>query len=584
MDVLERFGSFRNHDGSEAKGVLAYARVSKEERDDVNVSIDAQLRRIKAKFEERLGYTILGVYVDEDVSAYDPRDEEKRVQFWEMVARAKTDPDVAIIAVDDENRFYRNRYKAPALKGKLMEHGVIVQTVSTDYDPTTSSGMWLEAISETRAHVSSLENAYNTMRAMREHVHKRDPMTGWCYKNGGLAPYGYRNVRVHLGTDRRGRDVYKQLWEIDDDQAPVLKRIMEMRATGHSTVEIRDALNADDIPSARGDSWATSSVVTLLREDMVWQATGMAIWNKHDRRTKGRKFKPVSEWEIVEDAHPAIIEKDLAEEVLAANHRFRRQHDRSRSRTRTSPYLLTGDNLYGDPMFVCLRCGSNMVGSRNGGRNRRKYVCSRIINRGKDTCAPLRLDVELLETFVLEQIRERFLTHDFILATIREANRRVRDEKAGPPPEDRRMSQLKEIDREIDQIKKAIRSGIDPVIWADDLQELHDKRKAIERKLKESPPAKPVTKEVPEDQVSVILGKMLESFGELGDPLARRQFVRSFVQGLELDPEKEMLYITMYPDPRDPDDPDRTLLTRVEESGHMFELVPPTGFEPVPPP
>ncbi len=69
-----------------------------------------------------------------------------------MVERAKADPQVGIIAVHEESRFYRNRYRAAATKAELLEHGVTVQTARSDHDPRTPAGLWMQAIEETMAH------------------------------------------------------------------------------------------------------------------------------------------------------------------------------------------------------------------------------------------------------------------------------------------------------------------------------------------------------------------------------------------------------------------------------------------------
>lgn len=106
------------------RGVLVYLRVSTEEQAQSGNSLAEQERRIREKFEGRLGLPVLGVYADEGASAY--KDDERREQFWRMIERAKSAPQVGIIAVDEESRFYRTRFRAAALKGgapPIRRHG-----------------------------------------------------------------------------------------------------------------------------------------------------------------------------------------------------------------------------------------------------------------------------------------------------------------------------------------------------------------------------------------------------------------------------------------------------------------------------
>src|SRR5690554_2442911 len=142
------FTTFRNQ-AQTRQGVLAYVRVSSEEQADRQASLEEQKRRIKEHFEGRLGLKILGWYADEGASAY--KDDERREQFWAMIERAKQDPEVGVIAVDEESRFYRNRYKAAAVKGELAEYGVYVQTVNRAIDPRTMAGVMVESVEEVMA-------------------------------------------------------------------------------------------------------------------------------------------------------------------------------------------------------------------------------------------------------------------------------------------------------------------------------------------------------------------------------------------------------------------------------------------------
>ncbi|HHV62977.1 MAG TPA: hypothetical protein GXX51_10115 [Firmicutes bacterium] len=159
-----------------------------------------------------------------------------------------------------------------------------------------------------------------TFRGMSQNAQTRDPETGWCYKNGGRAPFGYRTIHVVRGQDSRGRDIVKALWEIDPEAAEVLRFMyIECRINKQMSYKaIRDALNAAGMLSPTpGRPWTISSIIEMMREDRVLQCAGVYFWNKEDHRTPGRRFKDKDEWIRIDNAHPAIITMEEAEKVIA---------------------------------------------------------------------------------------------------------------------------------------------------------------------------------------------------------------------------------------------------------------------------
>lgn len=198
----------------------------------------------------------------------------------------------------DASRFYRNKYKSAAVKGELLKYGVTVIPVTSPYDPRTVDGMWRESIDETMAMTSSMVTAFHTIKGMAENASKRDPETGFCYKNGGRAPYGYMLKRIFVGKDRRGKDKLKSLWEINPETAPILRKIVvDWRiGEGLSYTKIRDRLNSRNIPGPEGKPWGTSTLVEILRGNRLNQYAGIYYWNKEDHNTPGKRFKDKKEW------------------------------------------------------------------------------------------------------------------------------------------------------------------------------------------------------------------------------------------------------------------------------------------------
>ncbi|HET7558776.1 MAG TPA: recombinase family protein [Limnochordia bacterium] len=570
------FRSFSKSDAQSAarRGVLLYLRVSKEEQAKQGNSLPEQERRLRDKFERRLGLPILGVYADEGASAF--KDQDRREQFWAMIERAMTDPEVGIIAVDESSRFLRDRYKAPALKGELLQHGVTVQTVSSSYDPNNPASLFVEAIEETMAHTGSLQNREYTMRGMVGNFRQRDPATGWCFKNGGTPPYGYRSERVSTGKrDARGREVIKQIWLVDEAQAAVLRQIFDLRREHKSFKAIRDHLTGQAIPSARGGEWSTTTVQTLFREDYVRQYAGLGIWNKHYRKHRpqpGVKFKPTSEWVTEPKAHPAIITEDEAEEILALNQKMTERWAKTRKYCRSSPYLLSGDGVAGEPLFICKRCGGRMVGNR-AGRGRRKYVCSTAINKG--TCGRRYVDAETVEGAVIGHIRTHYLNEDFIRETVRAANEQLAAEKRGAA-KDTRAERLKEIEAQLANARKAILAGVDPTALAADINRLNAEAETL-RTILDRAKTKTARTLIDERQAGEILHRLLSEV-ESGDTAKLAAFVATFVQRLVLDPERLKVAATFLPDARSELHPIALAVGAEDAARYRVKTVPPTGI------
>ncbi|KJS14475.1 MAG: hypothetical protein VR69_17235 [Peptococcaceae bacterium BRH_c4b] len=95
----------------------------------------------------------------------------------------------------------------------------------------------------------SVEIAYHVMKGMTENAGQRDPVSGWCYKNGGFPPDGYINTRVVRGKDARGKDIVKLIWEINEDRAKIVRFIVLdlWMNRGMSWKASRDHLNSDNL-------------------------------------------------------------------------------------------------------------------------------------------------------------------------------------------------------------------------------------------------------------------------------------------------------------------------------------------------
>ena len=267
---------------------------------------------------------------------------------------------------------------------QLRDKGVkVISLNDPDFDPETVAGVYMEAITFAKNEAYSREVAFHTRKGCRANIRTRDPETGLVLQERRLAPLGYRLRHIDRGVGKGGRPMIKTIWELDDTVVagkPIHEHVrhllVDLAGNGASMDQLRDYCNETGIPARRKQYWSTSTWAYLLRPGSLLQYCGYGVWNVH--RKNGTE-RPASEWEVVENAHPAIITEDEAAKILEARKRssnptgVRRQSPAAGK----SPYLLSGG------LFKCDRCGSNMTGFLTTG-SLRYYVCgSQPYRRGK---------------------------------------------------------------------------------------------------------------------------------------------------------------------------------------------------------
>lgn len=135
----------------------------------------------------------------------------------------------------------------------------------------------------------------------------------------GSIPYGYiRNPK-------------EATFDIDEEAAPVVRRIFEMRAEGANYTAIASALNQDGIPSPGKLRVLRGEMVSQKNENAIWirgtvrkiLADQVYIGNRVHGKIKRQKIGSVKartspeEWVIVENAHEPIVSKELFDRVQA---------------------------------------------------------------------------------------------------------------------------------------------------------------------------------------------------------------------------------------------------------------------------
>ena len=320
-----------------------YARVSTDDQGK-GFSIPTQIEACQ-KLAEREGYTVpeSHILVDEGISGTTMDRPELRKLRHLVDGKA-----IGAVVVHDPDRLSRNLGHQLLLAEEFERTGVTLLIVSHPMEQGPEGWLFFQM----RGALAEYERAKIIERTRRGHVGRIRA----GHPGGGNVPLGYR----YIAEPRGGR------WEIDEDEAALVRRIFSLCLAGQSTRKIARLLTAERVPTPsdrhpeRGHRKALPYGVwnySSLRAILTYRGyTGVASWGKRGRVSgTTRQTRRSNEW--VTFVIPSIIDAstfDAAQQAL-------QRHQRWASRNRKHDYLLTGGVLR------CGRCGHGMSGTSRRG-------------------------------------------------------------------------------------------------------------------------------------------------------------------------------------------------------------------------
>jgi site-specific DNA recombinase len=365
-----------------------YARVSTEDQGK-GYSISTQIEACQA-LARREGYTVPEIYVLSDDLSGTTMERPGLRQLRELI---QTHAITAII-VYDPDRLSRNLGHQLLLAEELEQAAVTLLIVSHPLEQGPEGWLFFQM----RGALAEYERAKILERTARGRLGRAKAGHTW----GGQVPLGYRAIR----------EPHKARWEVDDEEAAVVRQIYALCLSGKSAREIARLLTDKRIPTrldrrqedggrkARAVGiWEPKSVYNILTNEAY---IGIASFGKRQPVTPTtRRVRPPEEWTAI--PVPPIVERTTFEGVqvqLANNKRLAR-------RNRTHEYLLIGGR------FRCGRCGRTMSGKV--ARNRRRYRCASAYALDHERGCPGSLPAEEVEGRVWSAVAE-MLRHPEIIA------------------------------------------------------------------------------------------------------------------------------------------------------------------------
>ena len=394
------YPSVRKEKGSESMTAVIYARYSSDNQREE--SIEGQIRECTA-YAEKNGITVIKHYIDRAFSAKT----DNRPEFQQMIKDSgKKLFDVVLVWKFD--RFARNRFDSANYKMILKKNGVHLISVM---EPIAegSQGILVETLLEGMAEYYSAELSEKVIRGQTENALK-----GKC--TGGTGTIGYK---IDEG----------KFYHLDSLTAPLVLEAFQRYDNGDKMVEIVNFLNDKGVRNMQGGKMTHSSVNTMLK----------------NRRYIGElSFRDI----VVPDAIPAIVPKDLFDRVQKRMDKNKRAPACGKA---DEEYLLT-------TKLFCGKCGALMFGESGTSATGRTYYYYKCANvKRRKGCNKKTVQKDWLEELVVRETM-KLIQDDAVIDKIVQLVMDVQNQENTTIP--LLEKQLREVDKKLDNLMKAIEDGL----------------------------------------------------------------------------------------------------------------------------
>lgn len=335
------------------KNAVIYARFSSHAQNEQ--SIEGQLAECYA-FAERSNLQITHEYIDRALTGTT----DKRPEFLKMIEDSKR-KGFQYVVVYQLDRFARNRYDSATYKAKLKKNGVRVLSAKENITDD-ASGILIEGVLESMAEYYSAELSQKVKCGIAMSAAK-------CKYFGGTVALGYK-----IDSEKN--------YVIDEETAPVVKKMFEMLATGYTYADIARYLNEHGIKTATGGKWGKNSFQWLFSNRKY-----LGIYTFQGTEIKG--------------GVPQIIDEQLFEDVQAVLRKYAAAPSRGKA---VEEYILS-DKL------ICGLCGHKMTGVSGTSRNKTMHNYYKCGGTSKHGCRK-------------RAVRKQFIEDEIITALVGDGSER----------------------------------------------------------------------------------------------------------------------------------------------------------------
>jgi site-specific DNA recombinase len=392
----------------------AYARYSSDLQSPS--SIEDQLRKCR-EYATLRGFEFIEqhVYIDQAISGVGSDRPGLRALMAAAISQSRP---FDVILVDDSSRLSRDTKDALTIFERLNFAGIRLISVSQGIDSQDEQAQVLVTVHGMVDSLYVKQLAKKTHRGLEGLVLKG--------RHAGGRTFGYDTVPAEDGV---GKTLV-----INESEAPIVRRIFQMSASGLALKKIAMTLNRECVrpPRPRAGkkfaTWCPNAIREMLYREVYM---GRLVWNTSKfvkvpgTNKRVRRARPESEWRIVHREDLRIIDQELWQQVRDRLTRLKDFYAGQRKpgllqRSATSSYLFSG-------LLKCGQCGGNLViVTRNGpGGQYRKYGCSQHFYRG--ACPNNLLErQDWLEKRLLSELQDEVLKPEAIEYVIAEFGRQLK--------------------------------------------------------------------------------------------------------------------------------------------------------------
>lgn len=408
--------------------IALYIRLSREDGNDVSISVDNQLKELNTYLENFDGmYEIVDTYIDDGYTGTD----SNRENFQRMLEDVKAKR-VNCVIVRDPSRLSRNYLEA----GMYMEQLFVqlnVRFISLSL-PALDSFKNPEAMNSIAVPIQNVINddfcrqtsqkirgVFNMKRSRGEFI-------------GAFAPYGYSKSpedKNSLIVDDEAGEIVKNIfhWFVYDGMSKrgITKKLNELSVLNPTAYKHSKGMKFHCRTGTNNDGmWSARTVDSILNNEVY-------IGNMVQGRQRIKSYKvheaiqvPKEEWFIVENTHEAIIDKDT----------YERAQELQKRDTRTAPASKTLTLFAG--MIKCADCGKAM--RKTSAKDKAYYVCRTNRDKSATACTKHSIREDFLKEAVLIAIQKQIDLVVNISQIIEEINN------------------LPDINKKSDRLEKALRT------------------------------------------------------------------------------------------------------------------------------
>ncbi len=370
-----------------------YFRLSQEdERHGESASIENQ-RAILRKYATDNGFVIHDEYIDDGFSGTT----FERPGVQRLLDDAKNGV-INTIIVKDMSRFGRNYIEVGQYTDYVFPaFGIRFIAIQDNVDTENKNSNAMEMLPI--VNIFNEWHAANTSKKIRA-VRKVKAKEGVYITK--KASYGYK-----LGTDEKRTPI------IDEETAPIVRRIFQMYASGTSPKGISEILTLEGIPSPAQYAytktgqkpkstvmgcWTATTIREMLQKIIYIGHLPQLCWTSISYKNHKRYRTDKSEWTIVYNNHEPIISQELWDKVQE-----RRKSVATGKKTKIGfTHPLSG-------FLFCADCGGKLklctAVKKNSPKRQFYFECGYHVRYGKAYCFTHHISTKILEQMVLEDIR-----------------------------------------------------------------------------------------------------------------------------------------------------------------------------------